>query len=72
MSKGLRILDVLMGMLRREVMKKRERVVELIPRVMYRRHESSMGLRGIKDAFDIAVEGTLERIKARIHNFSAR
>ncbi|GKU95508.1 hypothetical protein SLEP1_g8860 [Rubroshorea leprosula] len=72
MSKRLRLLNVLMGMLRREVMKKGERVVELIPRVMYRRHGNSMGLRSIEDAFDIAVEGTLQRIKARIHNFSAR
>ncbi|GLT78370.1 hypothetical protein SLA2020_499080 [Shorea laevis] len=70
--KGLKILDVLMGMPRSEVMKMRERVVELIPRVMYRRHRSSMGLTGIKDAVDIAVESTLQKIKARIQNFLAQ
>lgn len=68
--KGLRILDVLLGIPRGEVRRMREKVVELIPRVMYRKHGSSLGLRSKKDAFDIAVEGTLERIKSRLQEVS--
>ncbi|KAF7137309.1 hypothetical protein RHSIM_Rhsim07G0105000 [Rhododendron simsii] len=68
--KGLRILDVLMGIPRGEVRRMREKVIELIPRVMYRKHGSSLGLRSKKDAFDIAVEGTLERIKSRLQEVS--
>ncbi|CAK7355809.1 unnamed protein product [Dovyalis caffra] len=64
--KGLRILDVLRGIPRNEVRRMRERVIELIPRVVYRKHGSSSGLRAIKDAFDIAVEGALRRINSRL------
>jgi hypothetical protein len=65
--KGLKILDVLMGIPRDRVMKMRERVLELMPRVIYRRHGSSVDFRSNKkDAFDIAIEGTLQRIKSRL------
>ncbi|XP_040989411.1 probable xyloglucan galactosyltransferase GT19 [Juglans microcarpa x Juglans regia] len=64
--KGLGILDVLMGIPRARVKMMREKVLELMPRVIYRRHESSLGLKTKKDAFDIAVEGTLQRIKSRL------
>ncbi|XP_034888106.1 probable xyloglucan galactosyltransferase GT19 [Populus alba] len=64
--KGLRILDVLMGIPRDEVRRMRERVIELIPRVVYRKHGSSLDLRARKDAFDIAVEGALRRIHSRL------
>lgn len=64
--KGLRILDVLNSIPRAKVRRLRERVMEFIPRVMYRKHGSSMGLRSKQDAFDIAVEGTLKRIKSRL------
>ncbi|KAJ6962652.1 xyloglucan galactosyltransferase GT19 [Populus alba x Populus x berolinensis] len=64
--KGLRILDVLTGIPRNEVRRMRERVIELIPRVLYRKHGSSSGLRARKDAFDIAVEGALQRINSRL------
>lgn len=64
--KGLKILDVLMGIPRDRVWRMREKVLELMPRVMYRRHGSSVDLRTKKDAFDIAVEGTLRRIKSRL------
>ncbi|KAL6550200.1 putative xyloglucan galactosyltransferase gt19 [Orobanche minor] len=63
--KGVRILDVLMSIPRGEVRRKREKVLEMMGRVMYRKHGSSLGLRSKKDAFDIAVEGTLKRIKSR-------
>ncbi|KAF5478459.1 hypothetical protein F2P56_005018 [Juglans regia] len=64
--RGLRILDVLVGIPRTRVKRMREKVLELMPRVVYRRHESSLGLRTKKDAFDIAIEGTLQRIKSRL------
>ncbi|PIN26671.1 Acetylglucosaminyltransferase EXT1/exostosin 1 [Handroanthus impetiginosus] len=63
--KGVRILDVLMSIPRSEVRRKREKVLEMIGRVMYRKHGSSLGLRSKKDAFDIAIEVTLQRIKSR-------
>jgi hypothetical protein len=56
-----------MGIPRDRVMKMRERVLELMPRVIYRRHGSSVDFRSNKkDAFDIAIEGTLQRIKSRL------
>ncbi|KAL3499534.1 hypothetical protein ACH5RR_038627 [Cinchona calisaya] len=64
--KGLKILDVLMSIPRAEVRRMREKVLEMIPRVMYRKHGSSIGLRSKKDAFDIAIDGTLQRIKSRL------
>ncbi|EPS70482.1 hypothetical protein M569_04275, partial [Genlisea aurea] len=63
--KGLKILDVLMDISRTQVWRKREKLLEMIPRIIYRKHGSSMGLRSKKDAFDIAVEGTLQRIRSR-------
>lgn len=64
--KGLSILDVLTSIPRAQVRRMREKVLEMMPRVMYRKHGSSLGLRTKKDAFDIAIEGTLERIKSRL------
>ncbi|GAB4839797.1 Probable xyloglucan galactosyltransferase gt19 [Ancistrocladus abbreviatus] len=64
--KGLSIVEVLMGIPRGEVRRMREKVMELIPRVMYRKHGSSLGLRTKKDAFDVAIEGTLNRIQSRL------
>ncbi|XP_059432808.1 probable xyloglucan galactosyltransferase GT19 [Corylus avellana] len=63
--KGLRIVEVLMGIPRTRVRRMREKVIELMPRVMYRRHGSSFNFRATKDAFDIAIEATLHRIKSR-------
>lgn len=64
--KGLRIFDVLMAIPRAKVRRMREKVVEMMPRIIYRKHGSSLGLRTKKDAFDIAIEGTLQRIKSRL------
>lgn len=66
--KGLRILDVLMGISRSEIRRMREAITELIPRVMYRRHGSSLGLRTKKDAFDTAIDGTLQTITDKLAN----
>ncbi|KAA8521878.1 hypothetical protein F0562_012808 [Nyssa sinensis] len=70
--KGVRILDVLTSIPRARVRRMRESVLELIPRVMYRKHGSSLGLRNKNDAFDIAIEGTLQRIKSRLAEISVR
>lgn len=63
---GVRIVDVLKGIPRTQVRRMREKVLELAPRVMYRRHGSSDGLRQRKDAFDLAIDGILRRIKRRV------
>ncbi|XP_027181181.1 probable xyloglucan galactosyltransferase GT19 [Coffea eugenioides] len=68
--KGLRVLDVLMSIPRAEVRRMREKVLDMMPRVMYRKHESSLGLRSKKDAIDIAIEGTLQRIKSRLEDIA--
>ncbi|PON53836.1 Exostosin-like [Parasponia andersonii] len=70
--KGLRILDVLNSIPRAKVRRLREKLMEFIPSVVYRKHGSSMSLRTKKDAFDIAVEGTLRRIKSRLEEVSAQ
>lgn len=64
-SKGLKILDVLMAIPKAEVRRMREKVIEILPRVVYRRHGGSMEWRGVKDALDIALDGTIDRIKSR-------
>lgn len=64
--KGLKILDVLMSIPRSQIRRMREKVLEMLPRVIYRRHGSSLGLRTKKDAFDIAIEGTLHRIRQKL------
>jgi len=63
---GQRILDALISIPRTRVRRMREKVLELMPRVMYRRHGSSFNFRTTKDAFDIAIESTLQRIKSRL------
>lgn len=60
-----------MGIPRAEVRRMRERLVGLIERVVYRKHGSSLGLRSKKDAFDIAVDGALQRINSRVHQIWA-
>ncbi|KAL3818196.1 hypothetical protein ACJIZ3_004101 [Penstemon smallii] len=70
--KGVRIVDVLMSIPRVEVRRMREKVLEMMPRVMYRKHGSSLGLRSKKDAFDIAIEETLQKIKSRVEEFAAQ
>ncbi|MCE0482008.1 putative xyloglucan galactosyltransferase gt19 [Datura stramonium] len=70
--KGSSILDVLTSIPKAQVRRMREKVLEMMPRVMYRKHGSSLGLRSKKDAFDIAIEGTLERIKSRLQEVAAQ
>ncbi|RID78432.1 hypothetical protein BRARA_A01265 [Brassica rapa] len=63
--RGVRIADVLMSIPKEEVARMRERVIEMMPRVMYRRHGASMGLMNKKDAVDIAIDGVLQKISSR-------
>ncbi|KAI3792338.1 hypothetical protein L2E82_06215 [Cichorium intybus] len=68
--KGVNVLEILKGIPRSVTRKMRDKLIEMIPRIMYRKHGSSLGLRTKKDAFDIAIEGTLQRIKARLDDVS--
>ncbi|PKA64173.1 Xyloglucan galactosyltransferase KATAMARI1 like [Apostasia shenzhenica] len=63
---GVRVGQLLAAISGEEVQQMRNRVLELAPRVMYRRHGSSAGLRARKDAFDLAIDGVLHRIKQRV------
>ncbi|KAK1327183.1 hypothetical protein QJS10_CPA01g02717 [Acorus calamus] len=65
-ANGLSITEVLMGIPEERVRRMRERLIEMVPRVIYRRHGSSAELRESKDAFDLAVEGVLGKIKERL------
>ncbi|GLJ13079.1 hypothetical protein SUGI_0204790 [Cryptomeria japonica] len=60
---GLKIGEVLANISRAEIVRMREKVIELIPRVVYRKPEATDV--GFKDAFDFAIEGVLQRIKNR-------
>lgn len=64
--RGVRIADVLMSIPKEEVARMRERVIEMMPRVMYRRHGASMGLMNKKDAVDLAIDGVLQKISSRV------
>ncbi|KAL2246755.1 UNVERIFIED_CONTAM: Xyloglucan galactosyltransferase XLT2 [Sesamum indicum] len=55
---SISIKQVLMRYSKEEIKRKRERVIETIPRIVYR-----MGNGKFEDAFDIALDGVLERIK---------
>ncbi|KAK7838278.1 xyloglucan galactosyltransferase xlt2 [Quercus suber] len=55
------IRNVLEKYSREEVSKMRERVINIIPQILYATPQE--GLETIKDAFDVAIEGVLTRIK---------
>lgn len=58
---GTSIRSVLEKFSDKEVKKMRAKVVEYIPKLVYAK--PNKGLKGMKDAFDIAVEGVLKRVK---------
>ncbi|CAN6583570.1 unnamed protein product [Malus baccata var. baccata] len=64
--KETRVLDVLRSIPRARVRRMKEKALEKIPRVMYKRHGSSVGLRAKKDAFDLAIDSVLNKIKSRV------
>ncbi|KAH0697448.1 hypothetical protein KY290_015316 [Solanum tuberosum] len=55
------IKEILKSYSKDQVRKMREKVVETIPRIVYAR--PSGGLGSVKDAFEIAIEGVLKRVK---------
>ena len=63
---GVRIVEALEAVREEEVRRMRQRVLEMAPRVVYRRHGSTPELReAVKDAVDLAVDGVLQRIRRR-------
>ncbi|KAL0304161.1 UNVERIFIED_CONTAM: Xyloglucan galactosyltransferase XLT2 [Sesamum radiatum] len=58
---GTTIKSVLDKISKEKVKSMREKVIEYIPKILYA--NSEQGLEGIDDAFDVAVEGVLRRIK---------
>ncbi|KAL9325536.1 hypothetical protein ACSQ67_006181 [Phaseolus vulgaris] len=69
--RGLRILNVLQRIPRAKVRSLRQRVLTLIPNVLYRKHDSSPGLEDKKDAFDLAIDGTLDKIRSRVEKLDS-
>ncbi|CAL4932184.1 unnamed protein product [Urochloa decumbens] len=63
---GVGIAETLEAVPEAEVRRMRKRVLEMAPRVLYRRHGSAAELREAgKDAVDLAVDGVLRRIRRR-------
>lgn len=60
-ANGTSIRRVLEKFSREEVRRMREKVIEYIPSIVY--SEPNEGLEGVKDAFDVAIEGVLRRMK---------
>ncbi|KAK7270546.1 hypothetical protein RIF29_23767 [Crotalaria pallida] len=58
---GTSVKAVLEKYSKEELRKMRERVIEYIPRLVYAKHNN--GLEGMKDAFDVAIEGVFKRFK---------
>lgn len=63
---GLTLAKVLANIPLKKIAKMRERVLELVPRILYRRHGATVELTNIKDAFDLAIDGVLKKIKKRL------
>ncbi|CAL0300737.1 unnamed protein product [Lupinus luteus] len=62
---GRSVKEVLERYSKEEVRKMREKVIEYIPRLVYAKNNN--GLEGMKDAFDVAIEGVLKRFKDQQH-----
>ncbi|KAK4477460.1 hypothetical protein RD792_016683 [Penstemon davidsonii] len=59
---GTSIKEVLMRYNKEEIRKMREKVIETIPRIIYAKTNGG-GIGDFKDAFDIAFDGVMEKIK---------
>ncbi|KAL7141461.1 hypothetical protein ABFS83_08G054500 [Erythranthe nasuta] len=55
------VKEFLMRYSKEEIRKKREKLIENIPRIIYAKPNG--GIKSFKDSFDIALDGVLERIK---------
>lgn len=49
-----------------KVRRMRETVLEMAPRVMYMEHGGGDDFKGVKDAFDLAIDGVLRRVQRRV------
>ncbi|CAN6343443.1 unnamed protein product [Urochloa humidicola] len=58
----VRVEDVLRRFGRAEVAAMRERVIKMIPGIVYRDPRAPAGGGGFRDAFDVAVDGMIERV----------
>lgn len=58
---GTSIKGVLEKVSKEKVKRMREKVIEYIPKIVYA--NANQGLEGMGDAFDVAVEGFLRRVK---------
>ncbi|XP_078155746.1 exostosin family protein [Carex rostrata] len=63
---GVHIADVLEAIPEEKVRRMRERVLEMAPRVMYMEHGGGDDFKGVKDAFDLAIDGVLRRLQRRV------
>ncbi|XP_020271431.1 xyloglucan galactosyltransferase KATAMARI1 homolog [Asparagus officinalis] len=59
----VRVEEVLRGFGESEVKRMREEVVRIIPRSVY--NDPRVKIEGVKDAFDVAVEGVIKRVEKR-------
>ncbi|KAK7387896.1 hypothetical protein VNO78_22694 [Psophocarpus tetragonolobus] len=66
--RGMRILDALQRIPRPVVFRMRDRIFDLIPSVLYRKHNCSPALATRKDAFDLAILGTFLKIQSRLRD----
>ncbi|KAF3457368.1 hypothetical protein FNV43_RR02025 [Rhamnella rubrinervis] len=62
-EKRVLISDKLLGVSKDQVMKMREEIIGMIPKVVYGDWSSSRFERKFEDAFDVAVKGMLERVE---------
>lgn len=60
---GTSIRGVLEKISKKDIRRMRRKVIEIIPNIVYAK--PSEGIEGIKDAFDLAVEGVLRRMKGQ-------
>lgn len=63
---GVTLAKVLGNIPLEKIQKMRERVLQLAPRVLYRHHGATIALTNTKDAFDLAIDGVLKKIKKRL------
>ncbi|KAG6411294.1 hypothetical protein SASPL_129374 [Salvia splendens] len=64
---GTSIVSVLSKISKEKVKEMREKVIEYIPKIVYA--NNNKGLEGMSDAFDVAVEGVLSRVKEQEQSY---
>ncbi|XP_057798448.1 xyloglucan galactosyltransferase XLT2-like [Salvia miltiorrhiza] len=64
---GTSIVEVLNKISKEKVKEMREKVIEYIPKIVYA--NNNKGLEGMNDAFDVALEGVLSRVKEQAQGY---